>query len=58
MISSRCSPVSCSTLACRLFPCASIVTIAAKSCTCRCHMASGIPKSSRFTPSTLSIERA
>lgn len=57
-MSSRCAAVSRSTAACRLFPCASMVTIAAKSCTCRCHMASGIPKSSRCTPSTLSIERA
>ena len=45
-------PVSFSTSACRLLPCASIVTIAAKSRTRRCHIASGIPNSISSTPST------
>ena len=54
----RASPVSFSTSACRLLPCASIVTIAMKSRTRRCHIASGIPNSIRCTPSTFSIVRA
>src|SRR3954465_9827291 len=46
---SSASPVAASTSACRLLPCASIVTIAAKSCTSKCHIASGIPNSIRCT---------
>ena len=41
-----------STSACRLFPCESIVTMAGKSLTMMCHMASGTPKSRKSTPST------
>src|SRR3954465_10521075 len=48
------SPVCASTSACRLFPCASIVTIAAKFFTRKCHIASGIPNSISDTPSTSS----
>ena len=47
-----------STSACSEFPCASIVTIAGKSFTRRCHIASGIPNSRRFTSSTCSTQRA
>jgi hypothetical protein len=52
------SAVDFSTSACRLFPCASMVTIAGKLFTRRCHMASGIPNSIRFTSSTSSTVRA
>ena len=55
---SRCRPDSCSMSLCRLLPCASIVTIAGKSLTVRCHIASGVPNSSSETPSTRSIVRA
>ena len=54
----RCSPDSCSMSLCRLLPCASMVTIAGKSSTVRCHIASGVPKSRRDTPSTLLIDCA
>ncbi|PWW07129.1 hypothetical protein DFQ01_10221 [Paenibacillus cellulosilyticus] len=37
----------CSTSACRLLPCESIVTMAAKPSVCRCHIASGMPNSLR-----------
>ena len=57
-IVSRCFPDSCSISLCRLFPCASIVTIAGKSLTRRCHIASGVPNSSSDTSSTPSIVRA
>ena len=50
-------PTRCSTSLCRLLPCASIVTIAGKSSTVRCHIASGVPNSSSDTPSTL-LDRA
>ncbi len=56
--SARCAPVSFSTSACKLLPCASMVTMATKLLTRRCHIASGIPKSIRCTPSTRSIDRA
>src|SRR5688500_6389982 len=46
---SNASPVSRATPACRLLPCASIVTIAMKRFTRRCHIASGIPKSIQCT---------
>lgn len=39
-------------------PCASIVTMAGKSVTRRCHMASGMPNSSRFTSSTSLMDLA
>lgn len=52
------SPVACSTFACRLLPCASIVTMAMKPFTRRCHMASGMPNSNKCTPSTFSTVRA
>src|SRR3982750_3955380 len=52
------SPVAFSTSACRLLPCASIVTIAAKFFTRMCHIASGTPNSIRCTPFTSSIVRA
>jgi hypothetical protein len=55
---SRTSPVAFSTSACRLLPCASMVTIAAKFFTRMCHMASGIPNSIRCTPTTFSTLRA
>ena len=55
---SRCFPDSCSISLCRLFPCASMVTIAGKSLTRRCHIASGVPNSSSDTSSTPSIDRA
>ena len=55
-IASRCAPDSCSMSLCRLLPCASIVTIAGKSFTVRCHIASGVPNSSSDTPSTFSID--
>ena len=48
------SAVAFSTSACRLLPCASMVTMVRKSFTRRCHMASGTPNSSRCTPSTFS----
>ena len=51
-------PDSASTSLCRLLPCASMVTIAGKSRTCRCHIASGVPNSVSDTPSTRSIQRA
>jgi hypothetical protein len=57
-IASRCAPDSCSMSLCKLFPCASIVTMAGKSLTIKCHIASGVPNSSSETPSTFSIERA
>jgi len=57
----RCSS-SCaesrSTSACRLRPWASMVTTAGKSRTRRRHMASGIPKARKSTPSTASMQRA
>ena len=40
---------------CRLLPWASIVTMAGKSLTRRCHIASGVPNSNSETPSTASI---
>ena len=43
---------------CRLLPCASMVTIAGKSRTSRCHIASGVPNSVSDTPSTRSMQRA
>ena len=46
-------PDSCSMSLCRLLPCASIVTMAGKSSTVRCHIASGVPNSSSDTSSTL-----
>jgi hypothetical protein len=55
---SRAEPLSCSTAACRLLPCASMVTIAANPSTRNCHIASGIPNSSRFTPRTSRTVRA
>ena len=57
-IAARCSPDSCSMSLCRLLPCASIVTIAGKSLTVRCHIASGVPNSSSETPLTPVIARA
>ena len=51
-------PDSTSTSLCRLLPCASMVTIAGKSRTCRCHIASGVPNSVSDTPSTRSMQRA
>ncbi len=41
-----------STSACRLLPCASMVTMTGKSLTEMCHMASGMPNSRKSTPST------
>jgi hypothetical protein len=41
-----------STSACRLLPCASIVTMTGNSFTLTCHIASGIPNSRKSTPST------
>ena len=55
---SSASPVACSTTSCKLFPCASIVTIATKSVACKCHIASGTPNSIQCTPYTLSNVRA
>ena len=52
------SPDACSMSLCRLFPWASIVTMAGKSVTRRCHIASGVPNSSSETPSTASTVRA
>src|SRR5208283_1026644 len=40
-------PEAVSTDSCKLWPCESIVTIASKSFTLRCHIASGMPNSSR-----------
>jgi len=57
-IAARCAPDSCSMSLCSEFPCASIVTIAGKSSTVRCHIASGVPNSRSETPSTCLIERA
>jgi hypothetical protein len=47
-------PVVFSTSACRLLPCASMVTMAGKPFTRRCHIASGIPNSIRLTSRTSS----
>jgi len=55
---SSASPVDRSTSTCRLLPCASMVTIAAKPFTRRCHMASGMPNSIKCTSSTFSTVRA
>ena len=44
---------SCSTSSWRLLPWASMVTMAGKSFTVRCHIASGVPNSINETPSTL-----
>ncbi len=52
------SPVDFSISACRLLPCASMVTMAAKLFTFRCHIASGMPSSNRFTSITCSTVRA
>ncbi len=52
------APVLVSMSACRLWPCASIVTIAAKPFTRMCHIASGMPNSIRCTPRTCSTVRA
>jgi hypothetical protein len=52
------SPVAFSTSACKLLPCASMVTMAAKFFTRRRHMDSGMPNSGRYTPSTSSTVRA
>lgn len=50
--------VDSSTSLCSELPCASIVTMAAKSSTSRCHMASGMPNSSQSTPATFFTVRA
>ncbi len=52
------APVAFSTSACKLLPCASMVTIAANPFTRSRHIASGIPNSIRYTPGTSSTVRA
>ena len=45
------------TSACSELPWESMVTMAGRSLTRRCHMASGMPNSSRWTPFTSSMQR-
>ncbi len=49
---------SFSTSAWRLLPCASMVTIAAKPSTCKCHIASGMPNSMKSTLFTFLMHSA
>ena len=55
---SNTAPDSSSTSLCKLLPCESIVTIAGKSWTSRCHIASGVPNCMSDTPVTRSMQRA